>query len=515
MVKRNKRRTSKVQAQFNLDAGAAAAGMPEQAESNLHSGSPSPTRPKSARVQARRDTNPERAQAIQRLKDAISAGDFDTDMENAGSEGEGKDDQGPKTRTRGTNERQATRRRSLRGRQAREDHDGDDELETTSVDVNEKLLKVSEHGLLLKLSTEGLGAGRANNLALQLEDMDWSEFDSETINAILDRREELRKRRRRDAGEAVGGGETAPAKQKELSPALPQPTTASQAAMPTNEGEVTEEGGFASLDTGAMATIAEVDEPTVDENQITFAEYDEEEGDSSFFTPVGLGRTIGDGMDVDAEGDQAQLNYLFSEAAEEPSQTPGASLLLPPRHMASRYDIGENAGTNSASEVPPAALHALRPQMTMLRGSADVQPGGIADMRLVLQMELKREEDLLKGLRAEIVDKISKLATEEKLLRMVVKHDFELGGDDLDEDTNTTEAAFGGFGEIDSVLAPVQSGALDLVNDMGHGDDSDGDSDSGDSISGMSSSTSEDEVQDEEIARGALNRMLDQYLPSS
>ncbi|KAJ2452659.1 hypothetical protein GGF42_003983 [Coemansia sp. RSA 2424] len=123
------------------------------------------------------------------------------------------------------------------------------------------------------------------------------------------------------------------------------------------------------------------------------------------------------------------------------------------------------------------------------------------------------EEDLLKDLRAEIVDKISKLATKEKLLRMVVKHDFELGGDDLGEDTNAPEATFGGFGEVDTVLAPPQSGVMDLAEDMHHGDDSDDGSDSGDSISGMSSSTSDDEVQDDEVARGALNRMLDQYLP--
>ncbi|KAJ2459124.1 hypothetical protein GGF42_001657 [Coemansia sp. RSA 2424] len=511
MVKRSKRRASKPQAHANSDEEIAAADMPEQVELNLPPASPSPTRPKSARVQARRDANPERAQAFQRLKDAISAGDFDTDFEN--SDLEGGEDQKPKTRTRGAkpkqSQQQTPRRRSLRGRQAHEGHDdneaneaADGELETTGAELDERQLKISERKLILQLNTRGLGAGGSNKSALQLEDIDWSEFDPETINAILARREELRKRRRRDAVEAVDGDETAPL----------HTAAVGQATLPAGESDIVDDYRFALPETAEMEPIAEVEEPVVGDSQVAFGGYDEDDS-SAFFAPAELVRTSADGMDVDAEGDQAQLDYLFSQAAEMTAQTPSASLLLPPRPLARRQDISESVGTYGTTEIPPAVLHALRPQMAMLRGSADGQPGGISDMRLVLQMELKREEDLLKDLRAEIVDKISKLATEEKLLRMVVKHDFELGGDDLDEDTNAPETTFGGFGEVDTVLAPPQSGGMDLAEDMHHDDDSDDGSDSGDSISGMSSSTSDDEVQDDEVARGALNRMLDQYLP--
>ncbi|KAJ2797822.1 hypothetical protein H4S07_005850, partial [Coemansia furcata] len=331
-----------------------------------------------------------------------------------------------------------------------------------------------------------------------------------TLNAILARREELRKRRRKNAGEAVGDDEatTAKLKKSSLAPAPLQTDTARRDDVPTDEREVVEESSHA-LEPAAMATIVEEEEPPVDESEIPF------DDDSAYFVQVGSDRANIDGMDVDVEGNQTEYNYLFGEAAEVPQQTLGASLLLPPRPMASRHDAGESLATNGLSEIPPALLQAIRPQMAMLRGPSDGQAGGILDMRLVLQRELKREEDLLKDLRAEIVDKISKLAAEEKLLRMVVKHDFELPGDDLDEDTHVPEGTFGGFSEVDDVLAPALSGVVERDEDMMHDEVSGASSDSDDSLSGMSSSSSDDEVQDEDVTRGALSRMLTQYLPSA
>ncbi|KAJ2567790.1 hypothetical protein GGH95_004400, partial [Coemansia sp. RSA 1836] len=297
MVKRSKRRASKPQAHANSDEEIATADMPEQVELNLPSASPSPTRPKSARVQARRDANPERAQAIQRLKDAVSAGDFDTDLES--SDLEGGEDQKPKTRTRGAkakqSQQQTPRRRSLRGRQAHEDHDdneaneaADGELETTGAELDERQLKISERKLILQLNTRGLGAGGSNKSALQLEDIDWSEFDPETINAILARREELRKRRRKDAGEAVDGDETAPL----------HSTIAGQDALPAGESDIVDNYRFALPETTEMETVAEVEEPVVGDSQVAFGDYDEDDS-SAFFAPAELVRTSADGMDVD------------------------------------------------------------------------------------------------------------------------------------------------------------------------------------------------------------------------
>ncbi|KAJ2755920.1 hypothetical protein GGI19_001258 [Coemansia pectinata] len=518
MVKRSKRRTSKQHAHVDSDEEVAPVDTSKQIEEKSPSTSLSPTRPRSARVQARQEANPERMQVIQRLKDAFNAGEFDTDLENSDSEEEA---QKSKTHTQGTKakqQKQAPRRRSLRGRQVHDDHDHEpvgDGLEAGAeteeqLSARKQLLKKSEQKLILKFKTKGLDASGLKHKASQLEDIDWSEFDPETLSAILARREELRKRRRRNAGEAVSDDEatTAKLKRSSLAPVPLHPDTARQGDLPTDEGEIAVEHSHA-LETAAMTTIEEEEEPLADDSENAF------EDDSAYFVQVGADRSNIDGMDVDVEGNQTEYNYLFGEAAEVPQQTLGASLLLPPRPMASRHDASEIVAANGRTEIPPALLQAIRPQMAMLRGPSDGQAGGILDMRLVLQRELKREEDLLKDLRAEIVDKISKLATEEKLLRMVVKHDFELPGDDLDEDTHVPETPFGVFNEVDDVLAPTLSGVVDQNEDMHEDEVSAASSDSDDSLSGMSSSSSDDEVQDEDVTRGALSRMLTQYLPSA
>ncbi|KAJ2901154.1 hypothetical protein IWW38_000119 [Coemansia aciculifera] len=280
--------------------------------------------------------------------------------------------------------------------------------------------------------------------------------------------------------------------------------------MAVDESEIAGDYGFAPPETAVMDTIPEAEEPAVDDNHIAYGVYDEEDDDNAFYVPVEMGQANPYHMNV---------GELFGETEDMPSQTPGGSLLLPPRPMmATGHGIGENGATYGATEIPPAVQHAMRSQMAMARGTADGQQasGGISDMRLVLQMELKREEDLLKDLRAEIVDKISKLTTEERLLRMVVKHDFELGNDDVDEDLNAADITFaGGYGDVDTVLSPMQPSAMDMTVHMRHADDSDDGGDSDDSLSGMSSSTSDDEVHDDDVARGALISVLGQYLPSA
>ncbi|KAJ2487219.1 hypothetical protein IWW37_005319 [Coemansia sp. RSA 2050] len=518
MVKRGKRRASKPQALAGSDEKVAAADTPEQIEPNLPSDPLSPTRPRSARVQARQEANPERMRVIQRLKDAFNAGDFDTDLENSDSD---EGEQIPQLHTQGTKakqpKKQRPRRRSLRGRLVHDKYDNeplDDELEAGAeteeqVSAKKRQLKKSEQKLILKFKTKGLDAGGSREKVSQFEDVDWSEFDPETLNAILARREELRKRRRRNAGETVADDEvtTAKLKKSSLAPAPLRHDTARTDTPLADEGGVVEESSHA-VEAATMETIGEEEEPLAGDNEAAY------EDDSALFVQVEADRTNIDGMDVDAEGNQAEYNYLFGETAEVPQQSLGASLLLPPRPMASRYEAGESTATNGMAEAASSLLQTARPQMAMLRGPSDGQASRVVDMRLVLQRELKREEDLLKDLRAEIVDKISKLATEEKLLRMVVKHDFELPGDDLDEDAHAPDATFGGFSEVDDMIAPMLSGIVGQDVDVNNGEASGVDvgSDSDDSLSGISSSSSDDEVQDEDVTRGALSRMLTQYL---
>ncbi|KAJ1838514.1 hypothetical protein LPJ57_011108 [Coemansia sp. RSA 486] len=153
-------------------------------------------------------------------------------------------------------------------------------------------------------------------------------------------------------------------------------------------------------------------------------------------------------------------------------------------------------------------------------------------MRLELQYELRREDRLLKDLKAEIMDKLFKLQAEEKLLRMIVKHDFDIPQDDAADDLAGNAAAaavgmdtpaYGAFSEVgnaeqqsDYIAAAAAAAAAVAAatqSSMLQNDDAmESDSDAS-SLSGMSSSSSEDEVQDEEITRGALSRVLKQYLP--
>ncbi|KAJ1959923.1 hypothetical protein GGI12_004089 [Dipsacomyces acuminosporus] len=183
-------------------------------------------------------------------------------------------------------------------------------------------------------------------------------------------------------------------------------------------------------------------------------------------------------------------------------------------------DTGLLVAKTLAATVNAAAV---KPSSISTSAGAEAMDSGVAkDMRIVLQYELRREESLLKDLHAEIVDKLFKLQTEEKLLRLIVKDDFHLPEEDsamLDEPTaHVMEASvFGPFADVDGHQF---QGSMDAGEDMpsigvGIGTDAvDAGEESDGSLSGMSSSSSEDEVQDDEIARGALSRMLTQYLPN-
>ncbi|KAJ2158151.1 hypothetical protein GGF46_003989 [Coemansia sp. RSA 552] len=489
------------------------------------------------RMKTRQDTNPERKRALQRLVAAIREGDFDDDLE----EGEGP---GPRdtlgVRARGARLR---RRRSLRSRRAVQGDESDsdyvmnadeeEEEEEVAAVADEDLeleegsgrpgagdttqqLRTKEKRLILKFKTarrEVPGSEQAGGRSaepssgdggMRLEDIDWAEFDLETINEILARREALRKRRRKERMSEMGiddDGEITTAKLKKSSLAPPPMVLETVASIRARELNGDLEEGEEPQPAGEL--------PLVDEPRAEPGRND-------------------DAMEVD-EGESPEFRDLFEDASEAVPQTPGGGALhLPPRPSA-MSDINGQAASSGGSRT--GRQHQLsardldgRPHPVLLKNLDDRLTD--ADMRIVLQYELRCEEGLFKDLRAQVLDKLNKLQAEEKLLRMIVKHDFELPEEPAQESQQPIEAAFGGFSvepDMQSSAAAAAAAAaalgslptMDAGNDQDMSDDSA--SDSGESLSGMSSSSdsSEDEVQNEEIARGALGRVLEGYLPSS
>ncbi|KAJ2502537.1 hypothetical protein GGH96_001067 [Coemansia sp. RSA 1972] len=357
------------------------------------------------RMQTRQDAHPERKQTLQRLMTAIREGEFDD-----------VDDPAP-----------VTRRKTRAQRQAQETtHDSDYEQNTGEEEEEEDAdLQTTEKRLVLKFKTEG----RAKHES-RLEDIDWSEFDLETIHEILERREALRKRRHT---ERVTTGTL---KKSSLAPPpLQLERVWKEPRVGGEEGAIEEE-----------------------------EEYEDEEEDEE---EVLMSRNV---YEMDVDNEEPEFSDLFEDAPA--ITTPGASLHLP------------RASTISEVSRPS------RPHPALIRTTDTSQT---KDMRLVLQYELRSEEIMLKDLRAEISDKLLKLQAEERLLRMVVKRDFE-----LPEENDVEETEPFGF-EAEAEMSEER---------MDEGHESDG------SLSGMSSSSSEDDVQSDELTRGALSQMLRAYLPS-
>ncbi|KAJ2613949.1 hypothetical protein H4S08_001948 [Coemansia sp. RSA 1365] len=481
----------------------------------------------SERMKTRQDANPERRRTLQRLMEAIRGGEFDAELSD--SEDESEKPVSCSKGTRFTRQQKSKHNRKTRQRTvtSQDDSDSDyvqamrdegdevddvgsaqvrDELdleEEGSVDPNadtnassvnsatEKRLKSTEKRLVLKFRTANIGrTGGAQNggststttrdSAVRLEDIDWSEFDLETINEILTRREALKKKRGNENG-ANGGAEITTVKLKKSSLAPPplQLDTVNSNASGAHMNSDEEEGAIIE------------DENTASE----------------------LYRGNEEVMDVDVEGEGPEFGYLFEETSETMPQTPSASLHLPPRAsaMSGEMFVTDEEQSNMGQLSRPG-----RPHPALIRNMTDRHTNVDKDMRLVLQYELKSEENLLKDMRAELMDKLFKLQTEERLLRMIVKGDFELPEDETAEDTGLgmDNSAFAGFVEAD--MGPLQTtlGSLPQMDiDQSREDLV---SESGDSLSGMSSSSnsSEDEVQDEEVTRGALSRVLDTYLPN-
>ncbi|KAJ2360676.1 hypothetical protein H4S02_009042 [Coemansia sp. RSA 2611] len=412
------------------------------------------------RMQTRQDTRPERKQALQRLMAAIREGDFDDDL-NA-------DDSAPMTRARERRGKLRRRREALAERAndsdsdyvqkmdeeedeaEAEDEDVEDELPESASNENDEQLVKTEKRLILKFKTarRSSDSADASEEGPKLEDVDWSEFDLETINEILARREALRKKRRQQELRKLGvsdDGEVTTAKLKKSSLAPP----------PLQLDKV--------------------------QRELPLVEEDDEEGAIAEDT----GRQAYEAMDVDAE--EPEFSDLFEDVNEVVPQTPGTSLHLPPRASAMSEEL---------LAADHLGLRHGRPHPALIRNMADMQPD--KDMRIVLQYELRSEETLLKDLRAEIADKLLKLQAEEKLLRMVVKRDFELPEESAEEPDR-----FAFEPEVEEPAAmPMEEEGEDA------GSESDG------SLSGMSSSSSDDDAQNDELTRGALSQMLRTYLPS-
>ncbi|KAJ1936151.1 hypothetical protein EC988_008275 [Linderina pennispora] len=225
-------------------------------------------------------------------------------------------------------------------------------------------------------------------------------------------------------------------------------------------------------------------------------------------------RVIGDAMEIDNDADNHQFTGLFEDHSEVP-QTPGASLQLPPRAVA----MNQTAEPAEPSIAGIRRANTARRHPALIR-TADSQAGAPYDMRLVLQYELQHEDKLLKDLYAEVADQLRKLQTEERLLRMIVKKDFELPEEAVADDAAmfSMDPAYSSF--LDTEHHAPTGGELEMHDGEESSDGEGSSSESDGSISGMSSSSSssdssDEEVQDEDIARASLGRILTDYVPTN
>ncbi|KAJ2796545.1 hypothetical protein H4R21_004666 [Coemansia helicoidea] len=453
------------------------------------------------RMTTRQDTNPGRRRTLQRLMAAIREGDFDSDVSDDGDD-EPRGRAAPASRTRAA---RRSRRRSARSQRARPQpgHDSDSDYVQNAADNNNnsddeglraedddaaddlEQLRQTEKKLILKFKTAGRartagagsgGAGGSRTRGeLRLDDIDWSEFDPETINQILARREALRKKRRRgkSAAGGAGDGEVTTAKLKKSSLA-PPPLQISRARVAP--GRVREEGEY------------------------------EEDGDEDEDGAVAEEAVAGGFDTMDVDNTEHEFVGLFEDSHEAATQAPRSQLHLPPRALP--VSTGDLAGPDAAYD---GLYRSGRPHPALIRNMTDRHMNADKDMRIVLQYELQQEESLFKDLQAEILDKLLKLQAEERLLRLIVKKDFELPDDVNAEEAGAAAAvmdtAYAGLNEAELGML---HGALGTLQPMDVDEASGSESDS--SLSGMSSGSGSSD--DEVATRGALSRMLEGLEPN-
>ncbi|KAJ2720664.1 hypothetical protein GGI07_004471 [Coemansia sp. Benny D115] len=459
------------------------------AQSSTTDDVPEESRSLRRRTPRKNKSSAERLAVLQKLMSALRQGTFDSESENSeastGASDDDKDDD-------------------------KGDDDGDDgdygngdKAVHEEGDLGEQGLKKKEKKLVLRFKKAKLQKDtRQGDAELQVEDVDWAEFDEQTILEILARREAMMKERQAVVTTTAG------LKKSSLAPPPLQLEKHREAEkMDVVEQEPSHVWMGDDMEEGEVEGVAE------NEHTVLSGLFDEDLEDLS------------------------REDNMETVEQEEPS----AALHLPPRaHTLSAQEDSQYPPPSAAQQYqqPPLSLpRHLRPHPALIRsGLADsAQASGPKDMRLVLQYELQREETLLKDLRAEIMDKLFKLQAEEKLLRMIVREDIDIGDEDDDMDGGSAAVAdgvsgFGTFVEQPELLpherlqkdlehhVQGQSGmdAFDMLGGhdaAGMDEESDGDDSSLSGMSSSSSSSSEDEVQDEEMARGALSRIVDQYLP--
>ncbi|KAJ1725179.1 hypothetical protein LPJ53_000602 [Coemansia erecta] len=419
-----------------------------------------PKRGRLSRKSDKAQDNSERALVLRRLVDALHDGDFDNEL--GASKEEGNDDS-----------------------ESDADYapdEGANEDEVLEKKEKKLILRIKMSKIRERNGTSNSGSEKKDEMCV--EDVDWPEFDAETINGILQRREELRKQR----------GTTENMARLKKSSLAPPPLQLEKARPKqlvragSEEGEEVE--GMEVDDTNATDNFVH----GANHNETDAEEEEEEEEDEE-------------------EEEEEALGELFDDVTVAAGSLAQGSLHLPLRAMESTEEgMLDNA---DQQQIPPHLPQSLRHPVPEAERS-----GPPRDMRLELQNELQREEQVLKDLRAEIIDKLFKLQTEEKLLRMIVRHDFDIPDDEMLPNEAPALAEANQMDVVDdqanpdyAAIAAAAAAAMEVVNQSGLGQHDDVDSDDASSLSGMSSSSSEDEIQDDEVTRGALSRVLDQYLP--
>ncbi|KAJ1921786.1 hypothetical protein H4219_000520 [Mycoemilia scoparia] len=395
---------------------------------------------------------------------------------------------------------------------------------------------------------------------LRFEDIDWSEVDLETINGILARREELRQRQMAmESG--VSGGDASnyditssrlkksslappPIKIDRPKPVTPVPETVTEEPVSSKDlpsadsiNQNHEQSSITSILAAAQASD-EVHGPMTSES-VAHQPIEDHTSDHVDDTPSRRpatsgkrGRPRGRPRGRGRGGRTPRSQTRQKEVAG--TNTP---LHLPPK----------SSGQNYTSETPTQAEYSTpisnrifqsnfgafqqfydtgvesiiggsrrgRCQQGLTREDSSGNANAKRDMRVVLQYELSHEQNLLKSLQSEIMDKLAQLKTEERLLRIVVGDQLTISDDEQDPlDSDLGFASSGAPQYTSTPLKDFSPGAVSYshftqsmdsnsrAHDAYH-EDGGGDS----SLSDMSDSEAS---EDEEVARNALKNLISQ-----
>ncbi|KAJ2842439.1 hypothetical protein J3B02_005577, partial [Coemansia erecta] len=352
--------------------------------------------------------------------------------------------------------------------QASESDDDEDILvEKESPGDADKELEKKEKKIILRFKMAESHDQGTSNKQVEVGDLDWSDFDIKTINEILARREELNRIKRLAIGEQAQETKMSKLKKSSLAPAPLnlRKTRLAKASRPKDDIEEGEEVEDQEMEYQEQEQEEDEDETKQTAFVETGAEDDQDrmdvDGEEIDYIKEGerIGELFEDTVEAGA-GAEAEAAEAKDEEADEADEEAEVlvqgqmSLHLPPRATMHTEEIDALEQSYEAGRQQ----RELRPHPAMVRGNGHIdvaQPGPPKDMRLVLQRELQREDRLLKDLKAEIIDKLYKLQAEEKLLRMIVKHDFDIPLDDVAADNNELAGsvnidtpAYGGFSEV-------------------------------------------------------------------